>query len=138
MSDLSPESKLLIQNHVESTLVKWGALLGITNIVAIAAGIAYLFFLVPNQALKLIEAQIAAKMAVSAETLVQAGKAQQISNETFVQAGKARELLATVTKTADSIDSNLTELRTKLEKALKSDSAQLVELTSDTNWSFWL
>ena len=129
MSETDNSDKLTPAAKVEINKYLWrlAATFGATNIVAIVAGLTYIFFVLPNQAAEQARAQIQAQSSsLTSEFIKKAAEA-------LIDTGKAQASAMQVSEKGKEIDRQFREIQTKFEAVKGTSSEQLADLVAKLN-----
>ena len=117
---LTPEAKAEINKY----LWRIAAYFGLTNLIAIVAGLTYIFFVLPNQAAEQARAQVQAQSStLTAEFIKKAAEA-------LVDSGKAQASATQVTEKGREIDRQFRELQVKFDAIKGTSAEQLADLVA--------
>jgi len=118
--ELTAELKVQVNEY----LLKWFSALGFANLIAIIAGLAYIFFWIPQQAVSeakaLLEAEMQETITVVRTTL------RQVANDALVKSGEAKALSSTAKTEAIETAEALKQLKEQALSLSKNDTVNVI------------
>lgn len=111
---------------INKYLFKWFAILGITNLAALAIAFTYIFFVLPDRAVN------EARSTIEVEALDQAVKIREnlykVTSEVLVQAGRAQEKADNAKEDSEAILSRIKQIKSQLNIIEDVDLAKLSDI----------